>query len=666
MLLSASVQAQDGKIRRGPPADWVKPSALLPLTASPSGAIFVRRQDLEAHLTNHGALDYLGYRVVILQPSALQAGNIAISWNPAAGAPTVHDVRVYRGGQAIDVLANTSFDILRRENQLEAAMLDGVLTAVLRVPDLRVGDELEVDITVPESDPTLGADTAGLLTIGQSVAPGRYHLGLSWEDGQTPQIKVSDDLTTAIKKADRGLDVQLDNPTTISPPKDAPPRYQWQRAVQFSRYGDWAALSRKFAPLYINAAKLMPGSPLKAEAARIAAAQPEPIGRAAAALKLVQQDVRYIYVGLNGGNLTPATAEETWQRRYGDCKAKTALLLALLGELGINAEPVIINSNGNDDGLQDRLPIPALFDHVLVRATINGASYWLDATLPPVAGPTLRLPYSIGWYLPLTTQGSPLQQIKWEPPATPNEIHLLEIDARAGFDKPVPITSTTIIRGLEGLKQEFELSPASPDQLLSAFRQQAVGDTFQQIDAVDWRYDTRFGASILTIKGLGIVNWDRDGNAARSLALPGGGFSPPERRVRSSDQDQHVPFYQKPEYDCYVTTVRLPTSTASENWESKAGFDTMLFGRHYFRAWEMRDGAIRMIRTSRVEEPEIDAALAARDNDRIAKFDNSMGYIFYSPTRHRMTVGDGRRVQATYEGDWTRDDAPCLPAKAAK
>ncbi|MFK5121493.1 DUF3857 domain-containing protein, partial [Klebsiella pneumoniae] len=80
-------------------------------------------------------------------------------------------------GQAIDVLASTSFDILRRENQLEAAMLDGVLTAVLRVPDLRVGDELEVDLTVPDSDPTLGADTAGLLTIGQSIAPGRYHLG---------------------------------------------------------------------------------------------------------------------------------------------------------------------------------------------------------------------------------------------------------------------------------------------------------------------------------------------------------------------------------------------------------------------------------------------------------------------------------------------------------
>ena len=79
-------------------------------------------------------------------------------------------------------------------------------------------------------------------------------------------------------------------------------------------------------------------SAIKTEAAKIAAANLSPFDRARAALKLVHQDVRYIYVGLNGGNYTPATAEQTWQRRYGDCKGKTALLLALLRGLDIAAE----------------------------------------------------------------------------------------------------------------------------------------------------------------------------------------------------------------------------------------------------------------------------------------------------------------------------------------
>ncbi|MFK4985514.1 hypothetical protein ACI4B7_27185, partial [Klebsiella pneumoniae] len=41
--------AQDDKVHRGPPPDWTRPSALLPVPASPSGAVFIRRQDLETH-----------------------------------------------------------------------------------------------------------------------------------------------------------------------------------------------------------------------------------------------------------------------------------------------------------------------------------------------------------------------------------------------------------------------------------------------------------------------------------------------------------------------------------------------------------------------------------------------------------------------------------------
>ncbi|WP_404482684.1 transglutaminase domain-containing protein [Novosphingobium sp. BL-52-GroH] len=79
---------------------------------------------------------------------------------------------------------------------------------------------------------------------------------------------------------------------------------------------------------------------------------------------------------------TPATAEETWQRRYGDCKGKTALLLALLRELGIEAQAVLANNSGNDNGLAERLPSPRMFDHVLVRARIRAAAIGSMARCP--------------------------------------------------------------------------------------------------------------------------------------------------------------------------------------------------------------------------------------------------------------------------------------------
>lgn len=628
-----------------------------------SGPIFIRRQDMETHLSDQGQAQYFGYRVKILQSSALQLGNISIAWNPRSDAPIVHEIRLFRDDQVIDVLKDSSFEILRREEQLEMAMLDGTLTAILRIPDLRVGDELEVNFTTFANDPTLGHNEAGLLVLTSNPSPGRYHLGLSWDQGHKPNLKMTDDMMAALTTGERAIDFHFDNPAGLSPPKDAPARYQWQRAVEYTDFADWAALSRHFAPLYERAATLDANSAIKREASRIAIAQRSPLDRASAALKLVQQDVRYIYVGLNSGNLTPAPADETWQRRYGDCKGKTALLLALLHELGIDAEAVLVNSSGADDGLDQRLPVPQYFDHVLVRAHIGGAVYWLDGTLPPVAPPSARPVFPVNWVLPLTEPGSELEKLTWQPAITPDEINLYEIDARAGFDEPARIVSTEIVRGIKGLQKQVQFSAVSTGQLLDVFRQRAIGDAWQTIDDVQWRYDQEAGASILTITGTRTIDWDDDGDEAKSLALPGGGFSPPERRVRAADQDQTAPFYTEPNYTCHVTTVRLPTSTQAKHWSSTDSFDTRLFGRNYYRAWELRDGSIRMVRGSRIEQPEIDANAARRDNERIAAFDNSMGSISFNPSGQRASVGSGKTVPTTYGFDWTASQVPCVSSE---
>ncbi len=664
MLSASSIAAQPQQIRRGPAPNWASPSPLLPVPEALSGPLFMRRQDVQIHLTDQGQAQYLGYRIKILQSNALQLGNISIAWNPTANAPIVHDIKVFRDAKVIDVLQSSSFEILRRENQLEAARLDGTLTAVLRVPDLRVGDELEVGLTTFVSDPTLGRKQAGVLMLTPSPSPGRYHVGLSWDQGRKPNVKATADMAAAVMNGERAVDFRFDNPAALSPPKDAPARYQWQRAVEYSDFSDWAAVSRHFAPLYAKAATLSPNSSIKTEAAGIAAAQRLPLDRASAALKLVQQDVRYIYVGLNGGNLTPASADETWQRRYGDCKGKTALLLAILGELGINAEAVLVNSSGADDGLNQRLPSPELFDHVLVRARIDGAVYWLDGTLPAVASPTARPVFPVSWVLPLTVRGSALENLEWHPASTPDEINLFEIDARAGFDKPARIVSTAIVRGVKGLQEQIQFSSVTTGQLLDAFRQNAIGGVWQAIDDVQWHYDQKASASILTISGSGTMDWDDDGDGRKSLSLPGGGFNPPERRARAPYQNRDVPYYTKPEYTCHVTTVRLPASTQARQWSSKPSFDTRIFGRNYYRSWELRDGSIRMVRGSRIEQPEIDATTAQRDNARIAAFDNSMGWIVYNPSGQKAAVGNGEKVPATYDFDWTASGVPC--ASSAK
>lgn len=666
VLAPAPAKAQDDQIQRGPVPDWVVPSELMPVPDDASGLVFVRRQDALAHVDERGQSQYQGYRIRILHPNALQIGNISTAWNPASGPPVVHLLKVHRGSETIDVLATTSFEILRREDQLEAAKLDGILTAVLRVPDLRVGDELEVGLTTRLNDPTLGNHAAGVLFLGPSPGPGRYRLGLSWDKGLKPSVKMTSDMAAIARPRDGGVDFAFDNPAMLTPPKDAPARYQWQRVVEFTDFADWATISRHFAPLFAKAARIPDGSPLAAEADRIAAAHARPLDRAAAALKLVQQDVRYIYVGLGNGNLTPATAEETWQRRYGDCKGKTALLLGLLARLGIEAEAVLANNSGADDGLDERLPNPAMFDHVLVRVRIDGTAYWLDGTLPAVVPPGRAPAVPYRWILPLTAQGGAMQNIEWRPSNRPDEITLVEIDARDGFDQPARVTNTTIARGVAGLQQQMQFSGLTPDQLVNGMRQQIVGSTWQTVDDVKWHYDQKAEASILTIRGTWEIDWDDDSDGGKSLALPGGGFNPPEKRLRPADQNQDLPFYNAPEFSCHVTTLRMPSATNAANWTFKSGFDTHIFGKNYYRAFDVRDGSIRMIRGYRVEQQEIDAASARQDNGRIAAFDNSKGWAFYRPEGGSVANPVRKFVPATYDIDWTGDTVPCLSPTATR
>lgn len=663
VLIGSIAHANSSQIKNGAVPKWALRSEPMPVPVDAAGAVFIRNQDTEVHLDDKGQWFYNGYRIKILHPNALELGNIALVWNPAAGSPLVHFIKVHREGQAIDILKNASFEILRREDQLEEARLDGNLTAVLRVPDLRVGDEIEFGATIRTSDPTLGKNSAGLLFLRPEPSPGRYQLRLSWVEGNKPTVKMTPDMMAVAQHGSNAITYRFDNPETLSPPKDAPPRYLWQRVVEYSNFGDWQGMSRRFALLFANASRLERNSSLTREAAHIAAMHSSPIDRAAAALKMVQRDVRYIYVGLNGGNLTPATADETWQRRYGDCKAKTALLLALLRELGVEAEAVLVNNSGtDDDGLDERLPNPLMFDHVLVRARIAGNTYWLDGTLPAVVPPSAEpvIPYQ--WVLPLTEQGGALEQQDWTPASRPNDITLFEIDARAGFNEPARITNTTIKRGIEGLQQELKFSAATPAQLLSAFRQNAIGNTWQTIEDVQWRYDVRAQASVLTIVGTGRIDWDEHDNGIKTLALPGGGFSPPERRIRSAAQDQNLPFYNKPDFDCYVTTVRLPSTTRAEQWSHYEDINNRLFGRNYYRAFAIDDGSLRMIRGSRVEQKEVSAADAHRDNGRIAAFDNSMAWITYNPYGKNTVTAATGKVPSTFEFDWTAGSVPCLPS----
>ena len=222
-------------------------------------------------------------------------------------------------------------------------MLDGVLTAVLQAEGLAIGDTLHVVFSIRQRPGALPLRAENLYALplrlpGPPPARARV-LACRYTDpvaghgiARRACARAADG--TGQRVAARRHRGRRD----AAAGHGAGCRFMIPSTLQVSGFRDWAEIGSQLTPHYTRAATLAPDSPLRAKIAEIAAASTDPRARAMAALRLVEDEVRYFAVTIGDGNYLPATADETWNRRYGDCKGKTVLLLALLRGLGIEAE----------------------------------------------------------------------------------------------------------------------------------------------------------------------------------------------------------------------------------------------------------------------------------------------------------------------------------------
>jgi hypothetical protein len=99
----------------------------------------------------------------------------------------------------------------------------------------------------------------------------------------------------------------------------------------------------------------------------------------------LQQNTHYVGIELGIGGWQPFDASYVYTRRYGDCKALSNYMVALLKEAGIRACPVLIRS-GADPRPIDTGFACIQFDHVIAVAFAGRDSVWLECTsqtLPP-------------------------------------------------------------------------------------------------------------------------------------------------------------------------------------------------------------------------------------------------------------------------------------------
>ncbi|GAB6099070.1 hypothetical protein JCM16358_09490 [Halanaerocella petrolearia] len=78
----------------------------------------------------------------------------------------------------------------------------------------------------------------------------------------------------------------------------------------------------------------------------------------------VTSQIRYIGLQFGESGYRPYSATETFTNKYGVCKEKATLLIAMLREIGVKAEPVLIRRGSGKLDLD--IASPALFNHLIV------------------------------------------------------------------------------------------------------------------------------------------------------------------------------------------------------------------------------------------------------------------------------------------------------------
>jgi tetratricopeptide (TPR) repeat protein len=626
------------------PADWVLPAERPAAPDKVEGAAVVDLLlDQQVRLIDGGVASYRANLFRIATAEGLDSGALQINWDPSLEVLTLHHYRVVRDGRTIDLLGDGShLQVVRREKNLENATLDGELTASQQPEDLRVGDVIEMAYTVVRRDPATEGRVSGLYGPQDGQPYGRYRLRMTWPQGRDLHWRAAPGAIQPVQHdSGTGHDLIADitNLVTKRAPSGAPARFDMVNLVDVTEFADWPQVSRRFAALFDHAVALAPDSPLRAEIARIAAASPDPLRRAGLALMLVEDQVRYLFVGIDDGGYVPAPADQTWQRRYGDCKGKTALLIALLQGLGIDARPVLVNTE-NGDATAHRLPTMGGFDHVIVEARIGGKSYWLDGTrLGDDRLDRLEMPnYTVG--LPATARGDGLIPMIPPAPAAPRSVVSLTLDASAGIEAPARAMAEMRFHGEDAAITRMKYTGLSNDERDRALKKR-WRDLYDFItpDDVTAQADEPGGDFVLTMRGTAKMDWYASGSSRwyeMDRARVGWKFD----TTREGELTPDAPFaFAHPEWWANHEVVILPQKGDGFSLQSR-DVDRTVGGLYAFhRKVTLDHGVVTMDNDSRSLKAELPAADAESVHAAMAEL-AAAGVFIHLPETYLHTPAD--------------------------
>jgi len=249
------------------------------------------------------------------------------------------------------------------------------------------------------------------------------------------------------------------------PEPSMPPAANCLQNLRLSTLDDWPTVSRWYHRLC--APHLAATSPAMTNAVRkLLKEAPDDTTRIRTLFRFVSQEIRYMGLTLEDDTpgFEPHDVSLTFSKRYGVCRDKAALLVALLRIAGLDAYPVLIHAGAKMD---PDVPSP-YFNHaiVAVRAAPNAAPLLMDPTNESTKD-LLPAYLSDKSYLVASPAGDPLRTS----PIAPSSANRLEIVSEGSLaeDDSALLTSRLRFAGITDTAFRPYLLRKTPEERRRAF-----------------------------------------------------------------------------------------------------------------------------------------------------------------------------------------------------
>jgi tetratricopeptide (TPR) repeat protein len=316
----------------------------------------------------------------VLDESAVEGwSTIDAEWSPWYLDRPVIDARVVTKDGSVHRLDPKSFETSDADD--EPGMFTDTRNISGPIPAVAPGSVVEQTITYRQKNTLFDAGVAGRHYFGRWVETRQSRLtiehpaalALRLVNDTRPSVQPRSSETNGIKRlvfetgpsaAMEGFEWNL--PTDIT-----------QRSyVAWSTGKSWQDVARRYAKIVDE--KIGDGSAVAKYTATAIGNAKEPREIASRILNAIQRDIRYAGVELGEGSIVPRTPAETLKNKYGDCKDKATLLVAMLRQAGLPAHAVLIRAGQSFD-VHRELPGLGHFNHVIVR-TGGAEPMWIDPT----------------------------------------------------------------------------------------------------------------------------------------------------------------------------------------------------------------------------------------------------------------------------------------------